>query len=98
MPNPLTPFGIFHTAVSVLPIVFGAWALLRDGKIDISNRMGMLYLITMVIGCVTGLFIFHHGGFGPGHVLSILTLALLFVGASRVACHGSAGAGITWPR
>jgi hypothetical protein len=76
----LTPFGLFHTAISILPIGFGLYALVRDGRIDPNNGVGKLYLGTMLIGCVTGLMIFHHGGFGPGHVLSIIVLLLVLVG------------------
>jgi uncharacterized membrane protein len=77
----LTPFGVFHTAVSILPIGFGLYALVRDGKIDPRNGLGQLYVLTMLVGCITGLMIYHHGGFGPGHVLSIIPLLLVLVGA-----------------
>ncbi len=76
----MTPFGYLHTAISLLPIVFGGYALVRDGRIDPGNRLGQMYVVTMVLGCVTGLMIFHHGGFTPGHVLSIIALTLTLLG------------------
>jgi uncharacterized membrane protein len=76
----LSPLGFFHTAISILAIPFALVALLRDGKINPTNLVGKGYLITMLIGCVTAFGIYHHGGFGPGHVLSIITLVLLLIG------------------
>ena len=35
-----------------------------------------------VVTCITGLFIFHHGGFGPPHVLAIVTLVVLAIAYS----------------
>jgi hypothetical protein len=92
MPSEITPFGAFHTAVSILPIGLGLWALVRDGKIDPGNRVGMGYVITMLMGSVTGLGIFHHGGFGPGHVLSIIAIVLVLAGwfAGRIHWLGRA--------
>lgn len=91
MPPPITLFGAFHTAVSILPIFIGLYAFIRDGRIDPFNRLGQFYLVTMLIGSVTGLMIFHHGGFGPGHILSIVTLVLLLLGylARKVNWFGS---------
>ncbi|MEX2114066.1 MAG: hypothetical protein WD845_12820 [Pirellulales bacterium] len=93
-PPAITAFGAFHTAVSVLAIVFGAWALVRDGKIDPANRIGQWYVGTMLIGCLTAFGIYHRGGFGPGHVLSIVTLVFLLAGmfASRIGRLGGAAA------
>ena len=90
MPPAITPFGAFHTAISLLPIPLGLYALVRYGTIDPASTVGKMYVLTMVAGSVTGLMIFHHGGFGPGHVLSILTLVLLSLGvmARRVSALG----------
>lgn len=90
MPPPITPFGAFHTTISLLPIPLGLWAFAQYGRIVPTSGVGKLYLATMFAGSVTGLMIFHHGGFGPGHVLSILTIVLLLLGAfsSRVGWFG----------
>jgi uncharacterized membrane protein len=76
----LSPLGIFHTAISVLPIGIGAIALLKDGKIDIRNWVGKSYLFTMLIGSLTAFGISKNGGFNFGHVLSLITVLLLTTG------------------
>lgn len=77
----LTYLGVFHTLVSLISIVSGAVALIRDRKISLTNRWGQTYLGTMVITCATALGIYQHGGFGPGHGLTIATLVLMAVGS-----------------
>jgi hypothetical protein len=74
----MSPLGIFHTAVSVLPIGFGLYAFARDGKIDLKTRVGKLYWLTMLIGSITALGFIPEKGFGPPQVLTLLTLGLLF--------------------
>jgi hypothetical protein len=76
----ISAFGLFHTAVSVLPIFFGLFAFLRDRKIDPRNRLGQLYLLTMVVGSVTSWGFLPSKGFTPGQVLTLVTLALLLAG------------------
>lgn len=78
----LTIIGIIHTAISLGALVAGAAALVRDKQIDPDNRLGRTYVITTVLTCLTGFFIFQHGGFGKPHVLGIITLLLL--GFARV--------------
>lgn len=75
----MTPFGIVHTIISVFALVAGAVALIRDKQISITNRVGQLYIGGTALSAATGLFIFHHGGFGKPHALSILTLLVLGV-------------------
>lgn len=75
----LTPFGIFHTAVSVIALAAGAAALIRDKEISWKNTVGKIYVAGTVLSCVTGFFIFHHGGFGKPHILGIITLIVLGV-------------------
>src|SRR4029453_1588753 len=67
----MSPLGNFHTAISVLPIGFGLVAFPRDGKIDPRNRLGKLYLITMLIGSITALGFITTKGFTPGQVLTL---------------------------
>jgi uncharacterized membrane protein len=77
----LTPLGVIHTAISLLAVVCGFWALARDKELSTQNALGRTYLVTTLLTAVTGLFIFQHGGFGPPHVLSILTILALAVGS-----------------
>ena len=75
--------GIIHTAVSVPPIVFGLWGFVRDGRIDPANRVGRLYLLSMVASIVTSFGLSSTGGFNPGHALGVL--ALLLMGVAMLA-------------
>lgn len=77
MPAPLSVLGIVHTAISIVAVVSGVVALVRDRAIRVDNKVGQTYLITTILTCVTGFFIFHHGGFGKPHQLGIITLVVL---------------------
>jgi len=87
MPTEISSFGYLHTAVSMLPLGFGAYALAQDGHIDPARRAGGAYLFTMLLGCATGFFIFAHGGFSAGHALTLMMLALLLTGAFAPRLH-----------
>jgi uncharacterized membrane protein len=78
----LTTLGIIHTAISLVAVVCGFWAVARDKVISARNPLGGTYLVTTLLTAVSGLFIFQHGGFGPPHALSILTLLALAVGTA----------------
>jgi uncharacterized membrane protein len=73
----ITPFGMFHTVLSLIAVVAGVAALVRRQEIRLATRLGMIYFWFTVASCVTGLFIFHHGGFGKPHVLAIATMIVL---------------------
>jgi uncharacterized membrane protein len=77
----LTPLGTFHTAISLIAVGSGLVALVRDKAISTKTLVGKTYVITTVITCLTGFGIFQHGGFGPPHVLGIITLVVLGVAA-----------------
>jgi uncharacterized membrane protein len=81
----LTLLGAIHTAISLVAIVAGAWALARDGVIQLSNRLGQVYLATTVLTAATGLMIFVHGSFRIGHWFSVLTLAVVAIGSVAAA-------------
>ena len=76
----LTTLGVFHTAIALVAVVCGFIALARDKEISPTNRLGQVYLISTLVTAVTALGIFQHGGFGPPHVLAVLTLVALAVG------------------
>lgn len=83
----LTNLGVVHTAISLVAVVTGFQSIVRRREITAKDRVGQVYLVATVLTAVTGLGIFQHGGFGPPHVLSILTLAAvaggLWFGGSR---------------
>ncbi|WP_233888049.1 hypothetical protein [Paraburkholderia flagellata] len=78
----LSPLGTFHTLVSLVALICGFASIFRSGFIRTQTWLGKAYLFSTAITAATGLFIFHHGGFGKPHVLSILTLIALVVAAS----------------
>ncbi|HEY4081496.1 MAG TPA: hypothetical protein VGM81_12420 [Burkholderiaceae bacterium] len=75
----LTPLGIFHTAISVVALLAGAAALIRNREISPRSGFGQLYLWTTVITCLTGFGIFQHGGWGKPHQLGVITLITLAI-------------------
>lgn len=77
----LSMLGIIHTAISLAAVGAGALGLVRDGRIDPGKRAGAVYVVTTVLTCLSGLFIFAHGGFGKPHLLAIITLATLALAA-----------------
>ena len=75
----LTTLGAIHTAIGLVAIGLGFWALARDREI-LWNRLGQAYLFLTFITAATGLPIFRHGGFGPPHVLALMTFVALGLG------------------
>ncbi|HSI46643.1 MAG TPA: hypothetical protein VLA61_00065 [Ideonella sp.] len=73
----LTSIGVVHTAISLVALVTGVWALARDREISPRSGLGRTYLWTTIFTCLTGFFIFQHGGFGKPHALGIITLLVL---------------------
>ena len=82
----LTNLGAVHTLISLVAIGAGAWALVRDKAIIPDNGLGRTYVWATVLTCVTGFGIFQRGGFGPPHMLGIITLLVL--GLAAVAWRG----------
>jgi len=80
----LTPLGVMHTAISLVAIVAGAWALARD-KAIVLNGLGKLYLAATALTAATGLMIFRHDVWRIGHTFSVLTLAALAIGTLAAA-------------
>ena len=87
----LTNLGIVHTLISLVAVGAAIVALTRDRQLVLGNRVGRVYVVTTVLTCLTGLPIFQRGGFGPPHVLAIVTLVVLGVVwlAARTPTFGS---------
>jgi len=77
----LTPFGIFHTALSLVAVISAAVSLIRHRGIEPASVSGRIYLVSLIATSVTGLFIFRHGTLTPPHGLSVLVLSTLLVAA-----------------
>lgn len=75
--TPLSLLGIVHTGISLVAVAAGAAGFFRYGRIDSQTRRGKLYVAATVLTCLSGFFIFAHGGFGKPHVLGVVTLAVL---------------------
>jgi len=73
----LTLLGTIHTLLSLVALATGFACLARDGRIEAGQRLARIYLWATVATCVTGFGIFRHGGFGPPHVLGVITLVVL---------------------
>lgn len=78
----ITPFGMVHTVISLIAVAAGVVALVRHGEINSRITSGRIYLIMTVLTCLTGFFIFQHGGFGKPHALGILTLLVMAIAFS----------------
>lgn len=89
----LTNIGIIHTAISLVAVAAALIAFFRDKGIDPRNGLGKTYVITTVLTCLTGFFIFQHGGFGKPHALGIITLVVLAIAwaAGRTGIFGRLG-------
>jgi hypothetical protein len=84
MENPmfgLTPLGILHTAISLIAVLAGLIALIRDHAISPRKRLGQVYLVATIVTCLTAFGIFQHGGFGKAHAAALITLGVLGVAA-----------------
>jgi hypothetical protein len=75
-----SPMGILHTAISLIPVFVGAWALLRDGRIDPRAGIGKVYLWAMLASIFSAAGLSSTGGFNEAHALGVLTLLVLAVG------------------
>ena len=75
----LTPLGTFHTAISLVAVLAGLIALIRDQAISPDNALGKVYVAATVVTCLTAFGIFQHGGFGKAHVAAVVTLVVLSV-------------------
>ena len=76
----ITPFGLFHTLISLVSLFTGLYALLRFGRIQDRQHSGQVYIWGTVGSCITGFFIVRHGGFSQAHAWGIATLLALAAG------------------
>jgi len=73
----ITTFGWVHTMFSLIAVASGIISFIRYGAILWDTKVGKSYVYMTILTCLTGFFIFHHGGFGKPHVLGIITLIIL---------------------
>ena len=79
MPD-IIPLGWFHTAIGIIALASGGFALSKYKEITLQTRSGQIYLAATLITAGTALAIFQHGVFGPAHGLAVMTLVALAIG------------------
>jgi len=80
MPHPLSPLGIAHTAISLVPLVAGICSFARYRKIEPASTPGRIYLGGLALSVFTAFGLSSTGGFNAGHALGILALLALLGG------------------
>lgn len=78
----ITAFGMLHTVISLIGLLAGLAAMAGSFRIGTDQRLGRVFVWFTALSAFTGLFIYHHGGFGKPHVLSLLTLVVLAAGVT----------------
>jgi hypothetical protein len=83
----MTPFTLFHVAISLIGILTGLivlYGMLRGERMD---GMTAIFLLTTILTSVTG-FMFPFHKLLPSHILGVISLVLLaFAVAGRYAFH-----------
>ncbi|XFC38785.1 hypothetical protein ACEF39_001794 [Stenotrophomonas indicatrix] len=90
MSHPLSPLGVVHTAISLVPIVAGIYGFIRHRAIAPATRAGKLYLLGLVLSVMTSFTVSSTGGLNPGHAFGVVILLIAFGGvlASRLRLLG----------
>ncbi|PCJ48883.1 MAG: hypothetical protein COA74_07835 [Gammaproteobacteria bacterium] len=76
----ITLLGWFHTIIAIVALLAGFYTLAVYKIISLENRTGQVYLVCTMIAAVTALMIYNQGGFGPAHILAVLTILALVAG------------------
>ena len=76
----ITLLGWFHTVIAIIALLAGFYTLAVHKVITLEHKTGQLYLGFTLIAAATALMIYNQGGFGPAHILAILTLLALIAG------------------
>ena len=73
----ITPFGWFHTAISLVSLFGGLYALLRYHDIRYATSLGKTYTWFTIATCFTSFFLMRTGRLSEAHGLTVLTLIVL---------------------
>lgn len=73
----LTNLGAVHTLISLIAVAAGVVSFVRHGSISLRTSVGLVYVVTTVLTCLTAFGLFRTGAFGPGHAIGVLTLIVL---------------------
>lgn len=80
MSHPLSTLGVVHTAVSLVPVLAGAYGFIRHRAIDPATRSGKLYLWGLLLSVATSFTVSSTGGLNPGHAFGVIVLLVAFGG------------------
>lgn len=78
MAHPISPLGVVHTLVSLVPIVAGIYSFVRYRKIDTSQTPGKVYWVSMVLAVLTSFGVSSTGGLNAGHIFGVFILFIMF--------------------
>jgi uncharacterized membrane protein len=76
----MTLLGWLHTVIAIIALIAGFYTLAAHKVIKPNQKSGQIYLGCTFLAATTALMIYNQGGFGPGHILAVLTLLALFAG------------------
>jgi uncharacterized membrane protein len=76
----ITLLGWFHTIIAIMALLAGFYTLAVYKVITLEHKTGQVYLGFTLIAAVTALMIYNQGGFGPAHILAVLTILALIAG------------------
>jgi uncharacterized membrane protein len=76
----ITLLGWFHTIIAIIALLAGFYTLAVYKVITLEHKTGQVYLGFTLIAAVTALMIYNQGGFGPAHILAVLTILALIAG------------------
>ena len=80
MPD-MTLLGWAHTVIANMALIAGFYTLAMYKVIKPENGSGQIYLACTFLAAISALMIYNQGGFGPAHMLAILTLLALLGGS-----------------
>lgn len=84
MANSMSALGIIHTMLSMVPVIIGAYAFFRYGRIDPDKQVGRWYQYGMLASVVTAFGLSSTGGLNSGHALGLIALAAILMGRSAL--------------
>jgi|AntRauTorcE11898_2_1112593.scaffolds.fasta_scaffold38644_2 uncharacterized membrane protein len=72
---------LFHTIVSIVAMISGGIIFFYTKGTSLHRKIGYTYVISMLLCLLTSFFIYDmFGGFGPFHILSIVSLVTISIG------------------
>lgn len=80
MTYPLSALGVLHTALSLIPLVAGAYGFVRHRAIDPATRSGRVYLAGLMLSVLSSFTVSSTGGLNPGHAFGVVVLLIAFGG------------------